>query len=131
MRLRGDRMNDIEKRNSEDGRLVKESAELPFFSSLEKEQQNKKTTFWFVIALVVLSFLLMMAVASAVKLNEKTVEVSRMKEEIKALEKQKNEYQSEMDKKNDMVTFEQYAVENLGMLKGDLIQTDDREDKIE
>ena len=124
-------MNDIEKRNSEDGRLVKESAELPFFSSLEKEQQTKKTTFWFVIALVVLSFLLMMAVASAVKLNEKTVEVSRMKEEIKALEKQKNEYQSEMDKKNDMVTFEQYAVENLGMLKGDLIQTDDREDKIE
>ena len=124
-------MNDMKQRNSEDVRLGEESAALPFFSYSEKEQQSKKSTFWFVTVLVVMSLLLMLSVASTVGLNEKTVEISHLKEEIKALEKQRDEYASEMDKKNDMVTFEQYAINNLGMLKGNLIQTDDREDKIE
>ena len=124
-------MNDMKQRKSEDVRLEEESAALPFFSSSEKEQQSKKSTFWFVTVLVVMSLLLMLSVASTVGLNEKTVEISHLKEEIKALEKQRDEYASEMHKKNDMVTFEQYAINNLGMLKGNLIQTDDREDKIE
>ncbi len=124
-------MNDMKQRNSEDVRLEEESAALPFFSYSEKEQQSKKSTFWFVTALAVMSLLLMLSVASTVGLNEKTVEISHLKDEIKALEKQRDEYASEMDKKNDMVTFEQYAINNLGMLKGNLIQTDDREDKIE
>ena len=124
-------MNDMKQRNSEDVRFGEESAALPIFSYSEKEQQSKKSTFWFVTVLVVMSLLLMLSVASTVGLNEKTVEISHLKEEIKALEKQRDEYASEMDKKNDMVTFEQYAINNLGMLKGNLIQTDDREDKIE
>ena len=124
-------MNDMKQRKSEDVRLDNESAALPFFSSSEKERQSKKSTFWFVTVLVVMSLLLMLSVASTVGLNEKTVEISHLKEEIKALEKQRDEYVSEMDKKNDMVAFEQYAINNLGMLKGSLIQTDDREDKIE
>ena len=124
-------MNDMKQRKSEDVRLDNESAALPFFSSSEKEQQSKKSTFWVVTVLVVMSLLLMLSVASTVGLNEKTVEISHLKNEIKALEKQRDEYVSEMDKKNDMVAFEQYAINNLGMLKGSLIQTDDREDKIE
>ncbi len=124
-------MNDMKQRNSEDVRLEEESAALPFFSYSEKERQSKKSTFWFVTTLVVMSLLLMLSVASTVGLNEKTVEISHLKDEIKALEKQRDEYVSEMDKKNDMVAFEQYAINNLGMLKGSLIQTDDREDKIE
>ena len=124
-------MNDMKQRKSEDVRLDNESAALPFFSYSEKERQSKKSTFWFVTVLVVMSLLLMLSVASTVGLNEKTVEISHLKEEIKALEKQRDEYVSEMDKKNDMVAFEQYAINNLGMLKGSLIQTDDREDKIE
>ena len=124
-------MNDMKQRKSEDVRLEEESAALPFFSYSEKERQSKKSTFWFVTTLVVMSLLLMLSVASTVGLNEKTVEISHLKDEIKALEKQRDEYVSEMDKKNDMVAFEQYAINNLGMLKGSLIQTDDREDKIE
>ena len=124
-------MNDMKQRKSEDVRLDNESAALPFFSYSEKERQSKKSTFWFVTALAVMSLLLMLSVASTVGLNEKTVEISHLKDEIKALEKQRDEYVSEMDKKNDMVAFEQYAINNLGMLKGSLIQTDDREDKIE
>ena len=124
-------MNEMKQRNSEDERLAEESAALPFFSYSETERQSKKSTFWFVTALAVMSLLLMLSVASTVGLNEKTVEISHLKEEIKALEKQRDEYVSEMDKKNDMVAFEQYAINNLGMLKGSLIQDDDREDKIE
>ena len=125
------KMNDTKERKSEDVRLGEGSDALPFFSSSEKEQQTKKSTFWFVVVLVVMSLLLMLSVASAVGLNEKAVEISHLKNEIKALEKQRDEYVSEMDKKNDMVMFEQYAINNLGMLKGNLIQNDDREDKIE
>ena len=124
-------MNDMKQRKSEDVRLNEESAALPFFSSSEPEQQTPKSTFWFVTALVVMSVLLMLSVASTVGLNEKAVEISHLKNEIKALEKQRDEYVSEMDKKNDMVAFEHYAINNLGMLKGSLIQDDDREDKIE
>ncbi|MBR6769468.1 MAG: hypothetical protein IKM34_08290 [Clostridia bacterium] len=124
-------MNDMKQRKSEDVRLEEESAALPFFSSSEKEQQTGKSTFWVVAVLVVMSILLMLSVASAVGLNEKAVEISHLKDEIKLLEKQRDEYVSEMDKKNDMVAFEQYAINNLGMLKGSLIQNDDREDKIE
>lgn len=124
-------MNDMKQRKSEDVRLEEESAALPFFSSSEKEQQTGKSTFWVVTVLVVMSILLMLSVASAVGLNEKAVEISHLKDEIKLLEKQRDEYVSEMDKKNDMVAFEQYAINNLGMLKGSLIQNDDREDKIE
>ena len=124
-------MNDMKQRKSEDVRLEKESTALPFFSYSDKEQQSRKSTFWFVSVIVVMSVLLMLSVASAVGLNEKAVEISYIKNEIKALEKQRDEYVSEMDKKNDMVAFEQYAINNLGMLKGNLIQDDDREDKIE
>ena len=124
-------MNDMKQRKSEDVRLEKESAALPFFSYSDKEQQSRKSTFWFVSVIVVMSVLLMLSVASAVGLNEKAVEISHIKNEIKALEKQRDEYVSEMDKKNDMVAFEQYAINNLGMLKGNLIQDNDREDKIE
>lgn len=124
-------MNDMKQRKPEDVRLEDESAALPFFSSSEKERQHKKSTFWMVTLLVVMSILLMLSVASAVGLNEKAVEISQMKEEIKQLEKQRDEYISEMDKKNDMVAFEQYAINSLGMLKGNLIEDDDREDKIE
>ena len=124
-------MNDMKQRKSEDVRLEEESAALPFFSSSEKEQQTGKSTFWVVAVLVVMSILLRLSVASAVGLNEKAVEISHLKDEIKLLEKQRDEYVSEMDKKNDMVAFEQYAINNLGMLKGSLIQNDDREDKIE
>ena len=124
-------MNDMKQRKSEDGRRKETSATLPFFSSSEKECQTKKSTFWVVVTIVIMSLLLMLSVASAVGLNEKAIEVSHLKSEIKALEKQRDEYVSEMDKKNDMVAFEQYAINSLGMLKGNLIQTDDREDKIE
>lgn len=124
-------MNDIKQIKSEDAHLTTSSAELPFFSSLEKERENKKKTGIFVLVLVILSVFLMLAIASSVALNEATVKASRLKNEISQLEKQKKEYEWELEKKNDMVAFEQYAVNELGMLKGDKTTEDDRNDVIE
>lgn len=124
-------MNDLEMKKSEGEQIAKSSAELPFFSSLEKERENKKKTGLFVLALVVLTVLLMIAITSAVKLNEATVSASRLRKEIEQLEKTKKEYEWELEKKNDIVAFEQYAVNELGMLKGQENPTDDRVDVIE
>ena len=124
-------MNTMKQKKSEDAHLTTSSAELPFFSSLEQERENKKKTGIFVLAILVLSVFLMLAIASSVALNEATVQASRLKNEIKLLEKQKKEYEWELEKKNDMVAFENYAVNELGMLKGQQNPTDDREDVIE
>ena len=124
-------MNTLKQKKSEDAHLTTSSAELPFFSSLEQERENKKKTGIFVLAILVLSVFLMLAIASSVALNEATVQASRLKNEIKLLEKQKKEYEWELEKKNDMVAFENYAVNELGMLKGQQNPTDDREDVIE
>jgi len=124
-------MNGLEKKQSEDAHLTTSSAELPFFSSSEKERESKKKTGVFVIVLVLLAGLLMLAIASAVSLNEATVTNSQLRQEISSLEKKKKEFEWELEKKNDMVAFEQYAVNELGMLKGSENPTDDRVDVIE
>lgn len=83
------------------------------------------------MAIVLLTVVLMVAVASCVALNEATITVSRLKNEINTLEKQNKEFEWELEKKNDMVAFEQYATNELGMLKGQQNLNNDREDVIE
>lgn len=124
-------MNTEKQKKSEDAHLTTSSAELPFFSSMEREKENRKKTGIFILAMLVLTVFLMMAIASGVALNEVTVEASRVRDEITKLEKKKKEYEWELEKKNDMVAFEQYATGELGMLKGQKNPTDDRNDVIE
>lgn len=124
-------MNDLRLQKSEDAHLTTSSDDLPIFSSTRNERDSKKRTGRFVFAIISLTAVLMAAVASCVALNEATISVSQLKSEISALEKQNKEYAWELEKKNDMVAFEQYAVNELGMLKGQQNPTDDREDVIE
>ena len=124
-------MNDLRFQKSEDSHLAVSSDNLPIFSSTHHERENKKNTKRFVLIIICLTAVLMAAVASCVALNEATIQVSRLKSEISALEKQNKEYAWELEKKNDMVAFEQYAVNELGMLKGQQNLTDNREDVIE
>ena len=124
-------MNFVKKRNSEDGQLGKGSTGLPFFSFWKRNLGGKRQIILFVVALLILTGFLMTAILSAVKLNESAVRMSELKKEIAALEKQKNELESELEKKNDMVFFEEYASKTLGMLKGDENRENDRDDKIE
>ena len=123
-------MNDL-RLKSEDTHLTTSSDDLPIFSLTRNERDRKVKTRRFVLAIICLTAVLMAAVASCVALNEATISVSRLKSEISALEKQNKEYAWELEKKNDMVAFEQYAVNELGMLKGQQNPTDDREDVIE
>ena len=124
-------MNELRFQKSEDSRVVTGSDDLPIFSSAVKEHNSQKSARRFVIAIVILTVVLMAAVASCVMLNEATIKASRLKNEISSLEKLNKEYAWELDKKNDMVAFEQYARGELGMLKGQQNPTDDREDVIE
>lgn len=124
-------MNFVKKRNSEDGQLGKGSTGLPFFSLWRRNSGGKLPIVLFVVTLLVITGFLMTAIVSAVKLNESSVRMSELKKEITALEKQKNELESELEKKNDMVFFEEYASKTLGMLKGDENRENDRDDKIE
>ncbi len=124
-------MNDLRFQKSEDTHLVMSSDDLPIFSSVRREHDNRTKTRQFVLAIVCLTVVLMTAVASCVALNEATITASRLKSEIAILEKQNKEYAWELEKKNDMVAFEQYAVNELGMLKGQQNPTDEREDVIE
>ncbi len=80
--------------------------------------------------LVVLTVVLMFAVNAGVKMNELSLEVSKLKGDIETLEKKKRENEFELEKKNDMVAFEDYAINQLGMLKGNESQDDSREDEI-
>ena len=124
-------MDELRFIKSEDAHLTTSSADLPIFSSTSKERENRRKTLRFVLTIVVLTVVLMAAIASCVALNEATIAVSRLKNEIQTLEKQNKEYEWELEKKNDMVAFEQYAVNELGMLKGQQNPNDDREDVIE
>ncbi len=124
-------MNQMEKKKPEDKSLETKEAALSVFASREAEKERKKATAGFLSALAVVTVLLMIAVFTAVRLNETVVTVSKLKNEIETLEKQKSDLESELEKKNDMVAFEQYALNELGMLKGNNSSTEDREDKIE
>lgn len=108
---------------------------LPLFSSVDTEEKSgseKKKSAWPVImALIVITLLLMLMIQAGVTLNESTIQLSALKSEIRTLEKQNREYRSLLDKKNDNVVFEQYATEELGMLKGQDNEESEQKDKIE
>ena len=108
---------------------------LPLFSSVDTEEKSgseKKKSAWAVImALIVITLLLMLMIQAGVTLNESTIQLSALKSEIRTLEKQNREYRSLLDKKNDNVVFEQYATEELGMLKGQDNEESEQKDKIE
>lgn len=123
-------MNPLEKKQPEDTTL-EAPAGLPFLSPVEAEREKKKAAASLLAALLVVTVLLMTAIFTAVKLNEVAMDISDIKGEINTLEKKKRDLESELEKKNDMVAFEQRAQNELGMLKGQSTATNDREDKIE
>ncbi len=123
-------MSPLEKKQSEESPLQAPSG-LPLFSPAEAEREKKKAAASIVATLLVVTVLLMIAIFTAVKLNEVAMDISDIRNEINTLEKKKRDLESELEKKNDMIAFEQRAQNELGMLKGQGITTDDREDKIE
>ncbi len=125
-------MLNIDKKSPEVKEAAQPASGLPLFSSSDSEEkQEKKNVLFSILALAVVTVLLMLAINTGVKLNEATIRVSELKKEIQTLEKQGREYRSALEKKNDIVSFEKYASEELGMLKGQDAEEEQRDDKIE
>ncbi|MBQ3184148.1 MAG: hypothetical protein IJB57_10860, partial [Clostridia bacterium] len=70
-----------------------------------------------------------------VQINEYTIEVALLRGELTDLAGEKKELALALEEKNDMLKIEQYATENLGMVKSDQLTkkhiTLDQEDKVE
>ena len=81
------------------------------------------------------TLLLMFLVVSYVQINEYTIEVASLRGELSDLVGQRKELALALEEKNDMVKIEQYAIDNLGMVKADQLDkkyiTLDQKDKIE
>ncbi len=88
-----------------------------------------------VVMVTICTLLLMFTVMSYVQINEYTIEVALLRGELTDLAGEKKELALALEEKNDMLTIEQYATENLGMVKSDQLTkkhiTLDQEDKVE
>ena len=103
---------------------------LPDFPDEKKEKKNAAIKM--AAALFVLTLLLMTAIGRSVALNEISREVSGLNREVSELRKKNRELEYELERKNDMVAFERYAVDELGMIKSpQSSESDDRNDKTE
>ena len=78
----------------------------------------------FVLALVVITVLLLLTVSNSVTLNERTIEVSSLEKEIKALKTEQRTYEIMLDKKINLVEIDEYASYSLGMIKGDYTEVE-------
>ena len=88
-----------------------------------------------VVMVTICTLLLMFTVMSYVQINEYTIEVALLRGELTDLAGEKKELALALEEKNDMLAIEQYATENLGMVKSDQLTkkhiTLDQEDKVE
>lgn len=88
-----------------------------------------------VVMVTICTLLLMFTVMSYVQINEYTIEVALLRGELTDLAGEKKELALALEEKNDMLKIEEYATENLGMVKSDQLTkkhiTLDQEDKVE
>ena len=63
----------------------------------------------------------MFMIVSYVQINEYTLQVSELRNELAELSEQEKQLDLELDRKNDLRSIEEYVSENLGMVKSDQI----------
>ena len=88
-----------------------------------------------VVMVTICTLLFMFLVLSYVQINEYTIEVASLRGELSDLAGEKKELALSLEQKNDMMAIEEYAKENLGMVKSDQLTKKhislDQQDKIE
>ncbi len=88
-----------------------------------------------VVMVTLCTMLLMITVMSYVQINEYTIEVASLRRELSDLAGIKKDLTLALEEKNDMLAIEQYATENLGMVKADQLTKKhislEQEDKVE
>lgn len=98
---------------------LKEVKDIGIERLRKRKVSDKKFPFGFVLALSVITVLLLITVSNSVTLNEYTIEASRVEKEIKTLNVEKKAQELLLDKRINLVEFDEYASYSLGMIKGD------------
>ncbi len=101
--------------------------ERPYVAALTVEPRvrtvtdTKKTPFPYAIIFLSLlcSVLFMYMIFNYVEINERTAAIADLKSEITSLDKEENDLNTALDKKNDLAYIEKVAREELGMVKID------------
>ncbi len=100
-----------------------------------KEKTKRPFPISAVVMVTICTLLLMFLVLSYVQINEYTIEVASLRGELSDLAGQKKELALNLEQKNDMMAIEEYAKENLGMVKSDQLTKKhislDQQDKVE
>ncbi|MHB1151545.1 MAG: FtsB family cell division protein [Eubacteriales bacterium] len=84
---------------------------------------------------VICTVLFMYIIFNMVQISEQGREINAMKSELSALDAEKKDYEKELEAKNDLRYIEEYALNELGMVKSDQLARQyvniESEDKIE
>jgi hypothetical protein len=84
---------------------------------------------------VICTVLFMYIIFNMVQISEQGREINSMKSELNALDVEKKDYEKELEAKNDLRYIEEYALNELGMVKSDQLSRQyvniESEDKIE
>lgn len=100
-----------------------------------KEKTKRPFPISAVVMVTICTLLLMFLVLSYVQINEYTIEVASLRGELSDLAGQKKELALNLEQKNDMMAIEEYAKDNLGMVKSDQLTKKhislDQQDKVE
>lgn len=99
-----------------------------------KEKVKKPLPIGFIVMVLIFTALFMYTINDFVRINEFTIEIADMKNQLQELEAERKELAVALDAKNDLIAIEKRAKE-LGMVKKDQVDKEyienENEDKIE
>ena len=98
---------------------IKEVKDVWINKLRKRKRDEKRFPFGFVLALSVITVLLLITVSNSVTLNEYTIETSRIEKEIKELKTELKAQELLLEKRINLVEFDEYASYSLGMIKGE------------
>ena len=118
-------------------RMLEEAAAARAESSIRTIASKNKSPIpkAFFIGATICTLLFMYIIYNMVYINERTREITDLEKELNSLTVLRKELEDELEKKNDLVFIEDYAVNRLGMVKTDRLSRQyisiENEDRIE
>ncbi len=103
--------------------------------TVQLEKPKRRIPILAAVGLIVITFFAMMLISSFTLLNEYTLELGEMRDELNTLKQTENKLSVELNKKNDLLKIEEYAQGKLGMVSEEAINSEyiegDVSDRIE
>lgn len=92
----------------------------PRFITLRKERQERKPfPIGVVLVLLMITVLLLFLMMNYAEIDSYNSEIGSLQRQVSNLRAEQKKLEVRLDNKNDRVAFEQYATEQLGMVKAD------------